>query len=452
MENTKTSTGKKMNFAQKFKAFLHNPMGSGIILFLSAVAAFVWANVDEHSYHHFWHEIPINIGDSKDQFLLHIASLHHFVNEFLMAIFFFQVGLEIKREIIAGKLSSPQKAILPIAAALGGMVFPALIYYGINAGTEGAHGWGIPMATDIAFSLGVLALLGSRVPLSLKVFLTALAIVDDLGAVLVIALFYSSQIDIAALVLGLVGVLFLFIANSRGVHYRYLYYVTGIFLVWIPFLESGVHSTIAGVLVAFAFPSRYKMENVIYMSKLEEEVGKLRQYHQKGKRGILHEDVTLSYSKIRKLTGMADNPLQAVERRLHSVVAFFIMPLFALANAGVKVEGDIMATLTHPVALGVAFGLMIGKFVGVYGFTKLFTLLGLGKLPPEITWRHIAGIGFLAGMGFTMSLFVTELAFHEQHLKDIAKTSVLLSSLLAGAIGYFVLAGAKPVDTEIEES
>ena len=370
---------------EKINHLVHNPISGGVVLFLSAIIAFVWANIDNHSYHHFWHETSIHIGDIKEQFSFNIISWHHFVNEFLMAIFFLYVGLEIKREFVAGQLSNPKKAILPILAAIGGMLVPALIYIIFNSGTEASHGWGIPMATDIAFSLGVLALLGSRVPLSLKVFLTALAIVDDLGAVVVIAIFYTGEIYLNSLYFGLGAIVFLFIM-SRYLKIRtiYPYLILGLLFVWLPFLESGVHSTIAGVLLALVIPGRNKISNKDFNANLKLITNNLDKINTDNKKGVLDSNVVVEYKKINKLSDMANNPAQSLEYILHPIVAFLIMPLFALANAGVYLEGDILSLLTNHIALGVGLGLLAGKVIGVYGFVAVFSLLGIGKLPEGI--------------------------------------------------------------------
>lgn len=357
----------------RLQDFFKLEAASGIVLFACAVAALVWANSPfAASYHTLW---QVSVAG---------LSLHHWMNDGLMAIFFLVVGLEIKREITQGELSSIQKASLPIAAALGGMVVPALIYAFFNQGTAGAAGWGIPMATDIAFALGVLNLLGKRVPASLKLFLTAFAIVDDMGAVLVIALFYTAQISWLFLALGF-GILgALFILNRMGVLRSSIYLTLGV-LVWFTFLKSGIHATVAGVLLAFVIPTR---------------------------------------------TGIK------LEHTLHPWVSFGIMPLFALANAGVSLSGG---TLFHPVNLGIIAGLILGKQIGITLFSWAAVRLRFAALPEGIRWIQLYATGWLGGIGFTMSLFITNLAFSEAYLVDLAKLGILTASVLAGGIGAAIL-------------
>jgi NhaA family Na+:H+ antiporter len=353
--------------------FFRLEAASGIVLFACAVVALVWANSPiRESYVALRHSAVAGM------------SLHRWINDGLMAIFFLVVGLEIKREIIQGKLSSRRKASLPISAALGGMLVPALIYALNNRGTSGAPGWGIPMATDIAFAIGVLTLLGNRVPAPLKVFLMALAIVDDIGAVLVIALFYTAKLSWTSLAVG-AGILgALLILNRMGVLKAWFYLVAGA-LVWLAFLKSGVHATIAGVLLAFVIP--------------------------------LHTGIKL-------------------EHALHPWVSFGIMPLFALANAGVSLSGG---TLTHPVSLGIIAGLVIGKQVGVTLFSWMAIQLRIAVLPEGVRWGQLYGIGWLGGIGFTMSLFIANLAFDEARLIDVAKLGILFASLISGATGSLIL-------------
>ena len=362
-----------MNNKNYLKEFFKLEAASGIVLFACAVVALVWANSPlAASYHTLWQVSFVGL------------SLHHWMNDGLMAIFFLVVGLEIKREITQGELSSIQKASLPIAAALGGMVVPALIYIFFNQGTTGAAGWGIPMATDIAFAIGVLTLLGKRVPIALKLFLTAFAIVDDMGAVLVIALFYTAQISWLFLALGFAVLGALLILNRMGVLKSSIYLILGI-LIWFAFLKSGIHATVAGVLLAFVIPTQ---------------------------------------------TGIK------LEHNLHPFVSFGIMPLFALANAGVSLSGG---TLFQPINLGIIAGLVIGKQVGITLFSWLAVRLGFAELPKGIRWVQIYATGWLGGIGFTMSLFIANLAFSEADLVDVAKLGILVASVLAGIAGAAIL-------------
>ncbi|HXZ24672.1 MAG TPA: Na+/H+ antiporter NhaA [Nitrospiria bacterium] len=376
-----------------FQDFFRTEAIGGILLLAATVIAMIAANTGlAPVYHRFW-ETPFRLG--VGEFSMKFA-LHHWINDGLMAVFFFVVGLEIKREVTAGELSAPKKALLPIAAAAGGMLIPASLYAVINMGGKGLHGWGIPMATDIAFALGVLALLGKRAPTGLLVFLTALAIVDDLGAVLAIAFFYGGRIAPAPLLLSGAVVIILFVLNIAGVRRIATYMVLGVVL-WMAFLKSGIHATVAGVLLAFTVP--------IGAEPME-------------------------------------SPLHQLERTLHPWVTFAIMPLFAFANAGVDISWQSFGeAIIHPVTLGVVVGLVLGKQLGVMLCSWLPVRLGWAELPSGVTWRHLSGVSWLAGIGFTMSIFIANLAFEDPHLVDLAKIGILLASLIAGAVGYGVLAG-----------
>lgn len=420
------------------ESFIHSPAFGGIILFISAVIAFVWANTSPDNYHHFWHSTVWRTGSGATGDLWNV-NLHHIVNELLMAIFFFFTGLEIKKEIMAGGLSTFKTAILPLGAALGGMLVPALLFAYSNSGLDTVSGWGVPMATDIAFSLGVLALLGSRVPISLKIFLTALAIGDDLGAVTVIATYYTDYIDMYQLLFGLGGLVVLFIANLLGVRSRLLYSLVGLFAVWVSFVESGVHATIAGVLLAFVIPSKPKIDHETYINKARKYLSDLELADAQVVKGVQEDNIVDAITKIKKLSFDAINPSQLREHTLHPIVTFFIMPVFALANAGVHIEGDVWEMLKSPVSIGIALGLIFGKPIGVFLFTRILVLFKVGSLPDDINWTQIVGIGFLAGMGFTMSLFVSDLAFTDAGVQIASKTSVMLSSLIAGFIGFVIL-------------
>jgi NhaA family Na+:H+ antiporter len=347
------------------------------------------------------------------------------INDGLMALFFFLVGLEIKREVSVGELTNPRDAALAVVAALGGVVVPATIYAAINWGGEGIGGWGVPMATDIAFALGVMALLGSRVPLSLKVFLTALAIVDDLVAVLVIALFYTDGVDLLSLTLSL-GVLALaFAYGRRGGRSIRVLAALGV-ISWFFMLQSGVHATVAGVLFALVIPMRRK----VAPEDLRDE---LRAGLERGK----FEEVEAKVANLERVLEDAQSPLHRLEHSLHPWVAFLVMPVFALFNAGVSLAGG---GLANPVALGVLLGLLAGKPVGVLGFSWLATRLGWASLPQGIGWGAMAGVGLLAGIGFTMSLFIGTLAFKGSELLDQAKLGILAASVVAAASGLALLA------------
>jgi len=423
--------------------WLHSPITGGVLLVLAASIALIWANIAPEYYHHFWHDTLWEISTGLDN-KTHAINLHKIANEFLMAIFFFFIGLEIKRELLDGELSSVQKAMLPLFAALGGVILPAGIYYFINSGLPSANGWGIPMATDIAFALGVLAIVGSRVPVTLKLFLSALAIGDDLMAVIVIALFYTEQIYVNELLFGLAGLIVLAIANKSGVRSPIFYYVIGLSIVWISFLASGVHATIAGVAVAFTIPSRREISMDSYINQTKLLLDDLEDQRHFQQDVLTHKAIT-TLQKIKKLSFQAANPLQLKEEALHPISTLFIVPFFALGNAGVIIDKGMIDQLTNPIVLGIAAGLIIGKPVGILLFTKLLTLLNWGRLPSGVTWTHVIGAGFLAGMGFTMSLFITDLAFKDPEMQIIAKVSVLTASIISGIIGYIILVRSKPI-------
>ncbi len=422
----------------KFRHLVHNPATSGILLIISTIVALLWANFGTNdSYHHFWEHTMIRVG--KPNQLFYDITIHHFVNDFLMAIFFFLTGLEIKREIKAGELSTFKKAIVPISAAIGGMIIPAGVFAFINYGQSSISGWGVPMATDIAFSLGVLALLRTRVPLSLKIFLTALAIADDIGAVLVIAIFYTDTIAVNELLTAGVGLAVLIVSNYMGIRNRNFYYIVGIAVVWVSFMYSGVHATIAGILFAFTIPSDTKIDTDAYLEKTKILIKKMEEADQKEEKGIISDEKMEILLKQKELVLCAYNPLQYKEKFWHPIVNFFIMPVFALANAGVVLKGKFIDIATQPIFIGIFFGLIFGKLVGVFLFTKVAQWLKLGELPKEIKNVHIVGVGLLAGIGFTMSLFIANLAFFEPEQVDVAKQAILVSSFVAAVTGYLLL-------------
>jgi NhaA family Na+:H+ antiporter len=408
----------------------------GIVLFIATLLALFLANsVFSETYQHLL-ETPIaitlgRIGLTED--------LLHWINDGLMAIFFFVVGLEIKREITAGELASKRKAILPIAAALGGMIIPALFYLGFNFGGPGESGWGIPMATDIAFTLGIMALLGKRVPLSLKVFFTALAIVDDIGAVLVIAVFYTAHIEWAALAVGMVIFVILLGMNRARVYSPLPYTIFGL-LLWLAFLESGIHPTIAGVLLAFTIPTR-SPANVGTL--LAQGVTILGEYEMPEE--ALPNSESRHQSAIQTLENIIErlqSPAQRLERLLHPWSTYLILPIFALANAGIVLSAG--AELFNPVSLGIIFGLVLGKPIGVTGFSWLAVKFGLAELPTDLRWQQIFSASCLAGIGFTMSIFIANAGFTDPELLTSSKLAILTASVLAGGLGFILLGLANP--------
>lgn len=374
-----------------FKQFLQSSNIGGILLFICVILSLIVANsplADSFSK-----LLNTTLGFETDHIQLNYSVLL-WINDGLMAIFFLLVGLEIKRELVEGELSSPKKALLPILAAVGGAILPALIYLFINKGLPTEHGWGIPMATDIAFALAVITLLGNRVPASLKIFLAALAIVDDLLAILVIALFYSGDLHYNYLFIALGIFAFLLLLNFFGVKKIWAYLIPGVF-IWYFIHHSGIHATIAGVLVALSLPTNATDD---------------------------------------------ESPLEKLEHILTSPVNFIIIPLFAIANTNITIQSEMLHGLTTALGIGIIGGLLVGKSVGILGISFIATKLKLCTLPEGANWKHIFGVGLLGGIGFTMSIFVSILAFTDPMLIEEAKFAVLIGSLFSGAIGYLFLA------------
>jgi NhaA family Na+:H+ antiporter len=433
-----------------FRAFAHTASAGGLVLLATTALALGWANSPwAASYHHLW-ETPLGLSIGG---WAPVTTLHHLINDGLMAVFFFVVGLEIKREMLAGELASVRRAALPMVAALGGMIVPAALYALVNRGGPGAPGWGIPMATDIAFALGVLALLGDRVPTGLKVFLAALAIVDDIGAVLVIAVFYSGGVAWGAIGAAAALLALSAIANAAGVRRPSSYAVIGVAL-WAAVLLSGVHATVAGVLLAMTIPVRTRIAEGTFLNKARQA---LADFDAAAHVTSADPRTTVlgntghhtALEELETLCEAAQPPLIRMEHALHGVVAFAIMPLFALANAGVTLDGSALsAALTHPVTVGALVGLLFGKPIGIVLFSWLAVRLRWAALPDGVTWRSLSGAGVLGGIGFTMALFIAALAFPaprdgsavgESLLLDEAKVGVLAASALAGLVGWLLL-------------
>lgn len=385
----------KINLTKLFVEFFESEQASGIVLMVCTIVSIVVANsLLGEGYLDLWHtKVGFEAGGVA---LKH--SLEHWVNDGLMAIFFLLIGLEIERELYIGELSDLKNATLPFFAAVGGMAFPALFHFLFNRGTATQSGIGIPMATDIAFALGVLALLGDRIPASLKVFLTALAIIDDLGAIVLIALFYVGDFSLLYLILALSIWGGLLILNRLGVKHLAFYLIPGL-LMWYCMLQSGVHATLAGVLLAFAVPFKRDDEK---------------------------------------------SPSYKLQHFLHKPVAFIILPIFALANTGIILENNWADSLLTSNSLGIFTGLLIGKPLGIVLFSLLALKMGISQLPSDISWKHLMGAGFLGGIGFTMSIFITLLAFDAPNLIQSSKVVVLLGSLIAGVIGFVFLARLTP--------
>jgi Na+:H+ antiporter, NhaA family len=421
-----------------FQRFFRTETLGGVVLLGFGLAALAIANSPfSEAYKHLW-EIPLTVGIASHALSL---SLHEWINDGLMAVFFLLVGLEIKRELLAGELSSPRQAALPIACAIGGMVVPALIYLIFNLRGLGAHGWGIPMATDIAFTLGALNLIAPRAPIGAKVLLTALAIVDDMGAVLVISVFYSEGIVWSALGGAAVTLLVLIGFNLIGVRRLWPYLLVGVVL-WCFVHGSGVHATIAGVALAFTIPARSHTNALDFSAEARslldtfdrKETGDFAVLTSTGQQETIFA--------LERASGSVTAPLLRLEHALHNLSAFVVMPLFAFANAGVKID----LSLQHAeIGFGIWAGLVLGKPLGIMMAALIAVKTGVAKLPQSVNWRSLLGYGFLAGIGFTMSLFIAMLAFDDPALVDAAKRGIIAGSLLAGVAGAVMLRSGRPL-------
>jgi NhaA family Na+:H+ antiporter len=426
-----------------FEEFIHRQTTSGLLLMVTAVLALVLANSPlSYLYQQLQHlYISLNIGSWSIE-----NSLHHWVNDALMALFFFVVGLELKREILVGELANPRQAALPIVAAIGGMVVPALIYFAINPEGDAARGWGIPMATDIAFALGAIALLASRVPKALITFLVALAIVDDLGAVVVIAVFYTETLSMGALLAVVIIFGLLMVLNITGIRKIMPYFILAVFL-WYAMYLSGVHATLAGVLGAFSVPARPRYNPDRFSQHVGELMQRFNDSHVSGQSILTNDKLRAIVQTLENGIHQVEAPLQRLEHAWHLPVAYLVIPIFALFNAGIPLElSGFGQTLMHPVTMGVSFGLIFGKVIGIAGSCWIALKLGIGQLPAETCFTQIIGVSLLGGIGFTMSIFIAELGFaHQPELLLMAKTGILFASLVAGMAGFIWLyiAGSK---------
>lgn len=431
---------------EPIKHFMLTDNAAGLTLLAATVLALIWANINAQGYEHLWNtQAAIQIGSHKLE-----LSLRDWINDGLMTIFFLMVGLEIKRELLVGELSSFRQAILPVVAAAGGMLVPALIYTFFAGHTPMANGWGIPVATDIAFALGVLSLCGKSVPKSLKVFLVALAIADDLGAVLVIAFFYTTQLNVTALVAAALIFALLLLSNKMGVRSLVWYLCCGLFL-WFAVHASGIHSTIAGVLLAIAIPSWTRLDLEYFKKCLHTAYHDLRPLEHPDDGILADKRILESIVDLNLSTRRIQPPMFTLEHSLGVPVSFLIMPLFALANSGVAI-GNIDATIfSDSLAHGIYFGLLCGKPIGIVCATWLIVKLGLSPMPRNSDWAHVWGVGILGGIGFTMSLFVTGLSGVDSSHMDIARLSILAASSSAGILGFTVLRLLKPVPGSDEE-
>jgi NhaA family Na+:H+ antiporter len=424
-----------------FGRFMRTESSGGIVLIACTVAAVFLANSPwSGAYHHFWEtELSVGVGGYRLAY-----PLHHWINDGLMAVFFFLVGLEIKREVLVGELASARRAALPIAGALGGMLVPALVFTLFNLGGPGAAGWGIPMATDIAFALGILALLGKRTPVALKVFLAALAIADDIGAVLVIAVFYTERISLAALSIGLGLLVLLLAANRLGLRRPGVYLAIGI-VVWLAFLGSGVHATVAGVLVAMMIPARTRIDTGEFLARGRALMDAFDDAGEEGKDILANHGQQRVMLEIEHSAEAAQAPLMRIEHELQPWVSFGIIPLFALANAGVELGGGVLSAFRGPVTLGVLVGLLIGKPLGITLFAWLAVKIKAAALPEGCDWKALHAVSWLGGIGFTMSLFITALAFGDEVLVADAKVGIFAASIGAALVGWLLIRRLAPV-------
>ena len=423
-----------------FERFFHSQTAGSIVLLLATITAVVWANSPWSDLYHTLSHLDIGTYFHGKQYHL---TLDHWIKDGLMAIFFFVVGLEIKREILIGELSSVKKAMLPVMAAFGGAVVPALIYFSFNPNGPAASGWGVPMATDIAFALGLLALFGKRVPIGLKVFLTALAIVDDLMAVLVIAVFYTDQINISALIAAtfLLALLGLIVRNNIK---RPVCTFLLIFGVWLCVFLSGIHATIAGVLLAMIVPVKATIEPKEFFDTLKRHKAWLKETKISRQSMVADKQQRQAIQQIYLAAERMIPEGIRLEEHLHPIQAFLILPLFALFAAGVTVDSNTLAAFPSTVSLGIIAGLLIGKQVGIVGFSFLVIKSGLTELPARVSWGQIWGVSLLGGIGFTMSIFISELAFTDAAMIADAKIAIFIASILAGICGFLVLQKSLP--------
>lgn len=434
-----------VNIIDRITGFFRKDSAAGMMLLFGTILALIVANSPLADWYHHMLETHIVLGFSD--FMID-ESVHYWINDGLMAIFFLLIGLEIKRELKYGELSSVQSALLPAVAAVGGAVLPAIIFYGFNAGTEFMNGWAVPMATDIAFVIGVLALLGSRVPIWAKVFVTAIAVVDDLIAVLVIAFFYTEQISMIALSIAAVCLVILLLFNYKGVNKLSPYMIIG-FIMWWAVLKSGVHATIAGVVLGFAIPAargwgveqlkEYAQQGFDLFKQAEDEDLPVTR-----EQALHHMDETVAH---------AESPLHRLEHKLATAVYFVIMPLFAFSNAGIEFNAEIVGhAFTSTLTYGIALGLFFGKQIGILGSTWLLTKAGFTDLVDnKETWKTVYGVALLGGIGFTMSLFIANLSFSDFEILEFSKIGILLGSLVSGVIGYYLLSRAPDYGAETQQ-
>jgi NhaA family Na+:H+ antiporter len=436
-----------MNFIKEPLArFIKLETSASIVLFIATISALILANSPLSSgFLNFWDTyISINLPGLELS-----KPVIKWINDGLMVVFFFLIGLEIKRELVLGELNNFRKASLPLFAAIGGMIFPAVFFIILNHGQPGSQGWGIPVATDIAFALGILQLLGKRVPLGLKVFLMAFAIIDDLGAIVIIALFYSSNLVWGYIAIGLLIVAGLLVLSHKGFYSKYFFFIMGV-VVWVLFLKSGIHATIAGVLLALTIPLKRKTNTKTFYNNVKESLDQFVADCDKNidQSKILTENQLLALEEIEELAEKTSPPLQHLEHSLHGWVAYLIMPLFAFANAGVVFNFSSDANLS--LSANIALSMIFGKAIGISLFSYLSIKSKLSELPSNITYKMLAGISILGGLGFTMSLFINNLAYTDQSFIDSAKMGILIGSITTGIVGFLVLKSALAVKEKNE--
>ncbi len=425
--------------------FIHTEAGSAVFLLTAAVLALLWANSPwSVSYFHLWETIiTVDMG-----WLTISRALDHWVNDGLMAIFFFVIGLEIKREVVHGQLSDPRQAALPLFAALGGMILPVLIFLYFNLQGEGMRGWGIPMATDIAFALGVLALLGDRIPSQVRIFLLTLAVVDDIGSILVIAIFYTQRLFLQPLFLAALLIVVILLLQRLGVRNVHLYIVVGIFF-WVAVLKSGIHATIAGVVLGALTPADPYFSRNTFVESARLLTHRFQQALDQGD----EDKAQAVLGEFEDLSRRTEAPLERIERLVHPWSSFVILPIFALVNAGMVLSVESMANvLSSSVSQGIFFALMVGKFFGITAFSWIAVRLKIAFLPAEVSWPQILGTSLLAGIGFTVSLFITGLSYQNPQFIADAKIGILGASLLAGGLGYVFLRLVSRPTAQVEEN
>ncbi|MEJ2655940.1 MAG: Na+/H+ antiporter NhaA [Desulfobacterales bacterium] len=432
-----------------FQRFSQNEASSSILLIVATIIALTWVNSDiGDTYNSFWHtNVSFTLGD------FHISrTLLHWVNDGLMSFFFFTVGLEIKREILVGELSAPRKAFLPVIAAVGGMIVPGFIYAALNIGTSTIHGWGIAVATDIAFALGAIAVFSRRLPIGLKIFLAAFAIADDLGAVVIIAIFYTQTIVWSYLFICLFLILCLAVANFLWIRWTIVYALLGL-SIWFFVLGSGIHPTVAGVIVSLFVPARGKYDTDRFLKNVKNTIERFECEEQScGYSILLNEEHLNAVHDLEMACHNVETPLQRLLHALHPWVAFLILPFFALGNTGLILHGiNFSQLVSSPVTLGIVFGLVFGKPLGIISFSYLAVKTGIASLPQDVKWAHILGGGMLGGIGFTMSLLISDLSFSSPEIIDFAKMAILIGSILSAIMGMAFLAiisAGRPVEKQ----